>query len=176
MSESSKRHKLTVKKKLNFGILICSTSRYNQLKNGYRIKDASGDLIEKMVDSAGYKINFRKIISDNKVLINNEMKNIIESKDIDVGIFCGGTGISRSDVTIESISPFLEKKLPGFGEIFRFLSFHEMGSATILSRTIAGIANGKAVFCIPGSPDAVKLCFEKLILPEVAHIVRHARE
>jgi len=70
----------------------------------------------------------------------------------------------------------MEKTLPGFGELFRLLSYEKIGSAAILSRALAGIAKGKAFFCIPGSPDAVKLCLEKLILPEAAHIVKHARE
>jgi molybdenum cofactor biosynthesis protein B len=91
-------------------------------------------------------------------------------------VFCGGTGIAPSDVTIETVLPFLEKVLPGFGEIFRFLSFEKIGSAAVLSRAVAGVVKGKAFFCIPGSPDAVRLCFEKLILPEAAHIVKHARE
>jgi molybdenum cofactor biosynthesis protein B len=72
--------------------------------------------------------------------------------------------------------PFLEKKLPGFGEVFRFLSYRQIGSAAVLSRASAGVSRGKVLFCIPGSPEAVRLCFEKLILPEAAHIVKHARE
>lgn len=91
-------------------------------------------------------------------------------------MFCGGTGIAPSDITIETVFPFLEKTLPGFGEIFRRLSFDEIGSAALMSRALAGVAKGKVFFCIPGSSNAVKLCFEKLILPEAAHIVKHARE
>jgi molybdenum cofactor biosynthesis protein B len=95
---------------------------------------------------------------------------------LDAAIFCGGTGIAPSDVTIETVTPLLQKVLPGFGEIFRRLSFDEIGSGAVLSRAIAGVVNGKAVFCVPGSPNAVKLCMEKLILPESPHIVKHARE
>jgi len=84
--------------------------------------------------------------------------------------------VTVSDVTIETVSPLLEKILPGFGEIFRRLSFDKIGSGALLSRAIAGVAKGKVVFCIPGSPDAVRLCFERLILPEAPHIVKHARE
>jgi molybdenum cofactor biosynthesis protein B len=79
-------------------------------------------------------------------------------------------------VTIETVTPLLQKVLPGFGEIFRQLSFDEIGSSAVLSRATAGVVNGKAVFCVPGSPNAVKLCMEKLILPESPHIVKHARE
>jgi len=93
-----------------------------------------------------------------------------------VVIFSGGTGITSTDVTIETVSPFFVKTLPGFGEFFRRISFEKVGSAAVLSRAVAGVANGKAVFCIPGSPNAVRTAVEILILPEAPHIVKHARE
>ena len=104
------------------------------------------------------------------------MRQALASADLDAVVFCGGTGIAPSDITIETVSPFLEKVLLGFGEIFRRLSLDTIGSAAVLSRAIAGVAKGKAFFCIPGSPDAVRLCFKRLILPETSHIVKHARE
>ncbi|MBX5329088.1 MAG: molybdenum cofactor biosynthesis protein B [Candidatus Bathyarchaeota archaeon] len=176
MSESTKKHKAEAPKNLNFGIFVCSTSRYQKLKKGEQVEDVSGDLIESMLKNAGYIVAFRKLIPDDKALIEESMRQALASSGLDVVVFCGGTGITSSDITIETVSPFLEKVLPGFGEIFRRLSFEKIGSAAVLSRAIAGVANGKAFFCIPGSPDAVKVCFEKLILPEVAHIVKHARE
>lgn len=118
---------------------------------------------------------FRRIIPDRKSLIENGVRQAIAS-DLDAVVFCGGTGVAPSDITIETVSPFLEKVLPGFGETFRRLSFDQIGSAAILSRATAGVVKGKVFFCIPGSPNAVKLCFEKLILPEAAHIVKHVRE
>ncbi|MGQ9624966.1 MAG: MogA/MoaB family molybdenum cofactor biosynthesis protein [Candidatus Bathycorpusculaceae bacterium] len=176
MGESTKRHKAEAPKKLKFGVYVCSTSRHKQLAKGESIKDVSGDLMETFVKNAGHTLAFRKIIPDDKTVIEDCMRRILASTDLDVIVFCGGTGVAPSDVTIETVSPFLEKVLPGFGEIFRRLSFDEMGSAAVLSRAVAGVAKGKAIFCIPGSPDAVRLCFEKLILPEAAHIVKHARE
>ncbi len=176
MSESARRHKAEAPKKLKFGIFICSTSRYRQSKKGERVEDASGDLIESLLKNAGHIVAFRKLIPDDKALIEEGMRQALASADLDVVVFCGGTGIAPSDITIETLSPFLEKVLPGFGEIFRLLSFDKIGSAAVLSRAIAGVAKGKAFFCIPGSPDAVKICFEKLILSESAHIVKHARE
>jgi len=80
------------------------------------------------------------------------------------------------DVTIETVKPLLEKELHGFGEIFRWLSYQTIGSAAVMTRAVAGVMEGKGVFCIPGSPQAVKLCLEKLIIPEVGHIIFHARE
>jgi len=91
-------------------------------------------------------------------------------------IFSGGTGITPTDITIETVTPFFEKTLPGFGEFFRRISYDKVGSAAVLSRATAGVVKGKAVFCIPGSPEAVKTSVEMLILAEAPHIVKHARE
>jgi len=176
MSESTLRHKAEAPKKLGFGIIVCSTSRYNQLKRGEKITDESGDLIEKLVKEHGHSVVFRKIIPDDREAIAKEVKNVLDSPSVDVAVFCGGTGITATDVTIETVSPFMEKTLPGFGELFRLLSYERIGSAAILSRAFAGVAKGKVFFCVPGSTDAVRLCFEKLILPEAAHIVKHVRE
>ena len=176
MSESTKKHKAEAPKTLKFGIFICSTSRYQKTRKGGQAEDVSGDLIEDFLKKAGHTVTFRKLIPDEKALIEEGVRQSLASADLDAVVFCGGTGIAPSDVTIETVLPFLEKVLPGFGEIFRFLSFEKIGSAAVLSRAVAGVAKGKAFFCIPGSPDAVKLCFEKLILPETAHIVKHARE
>jgi molybdenum cofactor biosynthesis protein B len=176
VSESAKKHKAAAPKQLTFAVFVCSTSRYQQLQKGERISDVSGDLIEALLKNAGHRILFKKIIADDKALIREEVKNVLSSADIDAAIFCGGTGIAPSDVTIETVSPFLEKTLPGFGEIFRRLSYNKVGSSAVLSRAVAGVAKGKALFCIPGSPDAVRVSIETLILPEAPHIVRHARE
>ena len=175
MSESSEKHKAAAPTQLNFGVFVCSTSRYQQLQKGTKTIDVSGDLIEALVKTAGHNVMFKKIISDDKTQIQDAAKNVLGSADLDVAIFCGGTGIAPSDVTIEAVTPFLEKTLPGFGEIFRHLSYNKVGSAAMLSRAAAGVAKGKALFCIPGSPEAVRFSVETLILPEAPHIVRHAR-
>ena len=176
MSESTKRHKAEAPKRLRIGIFTCSTSRYQKMKKGEQAEDVSGDLIEDFLKKAGHTVTFRKLIPDDKAFIEEGVRQALASADLDAVVFCGGTGIAPSDITIETVLPFLEKVLPGFGEIFRLLSFEKIGSAAVLSRAVAGVAKGKAFFCIPGSPDAVRLCFERLILPEAAHIVKHARE
>ncbi len=176
MSKSTKKHKSTAPQKLKFGIFICSTSRYKQQKNNESTSDISGNLIESLLAKMCHVAVFRKIISDDKTMIEESLKEALALSELDAIIFCGGTGITRTDVTIEAVTPFMEKTLPGFGEIFRRLSFDQTGSAAILSRASAGISKGKAIFCIPGSPDAVRLCLEKLIFPEAGHVVRHARE
>ncbi|MCJ7559717.1 molybdenum cofactor biosynthesis protein MoaB [Candidatus Bathyarchaeota archaeon] len=176
MSDSAKKHKAAAPRKLNFGIFICSTSRFQLMQKGERIDEISGDTMEALLKTAGHVVLFKKIISDDKVMIQEAVKRVLGSADLDVAIFCGGTGIAPSDVTIETVSPFLEKTLPGFGEIFRRLSYDKVGSAAVLSRAVAGVAKGKVLFCVPGSPDAVRVSVELLILPEAPHIVRHARE
>jgi molybdenum cofactor biosynthesis protein B len=176
VSESTKKHKAEAPKKLKFAVFVCSTSRYQQLKKGEKVKDVSGDLIEAFLKKAGHMVILRRLIPDDKALIEESVKQALARADLDAVVFCGGTGIAPSDITIETLSPFLEKTLPGFGEIFRRLSYDKIGSAAVLSRALAGVAKGKVFFCIPGSPDAVRLCFEKIILLEAPHILKHARE
>ena len=176
MSETSKKHKASAPKQLKFAVFVCSTSRYQELQKGEKITDVSGDAIGALLKNAGHIVLSKKIIADDKNQIAEAVKTVLNSLEVDAAIFCGGTGITRKDVTIEIVQPFLEKVLPGFGEIFRRLSYDKLGSAAVMSRAIAGVAKGKALFCIPGSPDAVRVSVEMLILPESPHIVRHIRE
>lgn len=176
MSESTKKHKSTAPKQLNFAVFVCSTSRYEEMKKGEKTTDVSGDTIEALLTNAGHKVLSRKVIADDKAIIAEAVRNVLGSAELNAAIFCGGTGVAPKDVTIETVTAFFEKTLPGFGEIFRRLSYDKMGSAAVMSRAAAGVAKGKVLFCIPGSPDAVRVSVERLILPETPHIVRHIRE
>jgi molybdenum cofactor biosynthesis protein B len=176
MSESTRMHKAHAPKTLKFAVFICSTSRYKAMQKGEQLTDVSGDAIESLLKNAGHQVLFKRIILDDKTMIEHAVKSVLDNAGVDAAIFCGGTGITPTDVTIETVSPFLEKTLPGFGEIFRRLSYDKAGSAAVMSRAVAGVVRGKALFCIPGSPDAVRVSVEMLILPEAPHIVRHARE
>ena len=177
MSESSKTHKSKAPKILTYGIFICSTSRYNQIETGEKnVSDVGGDTIVELLKKAGQKALFKKIIPDDETLIQDAVMYATGLNEVDVAIFSGGTGITPTDITIETVLPFFDKVLPGFGEFFRRISYDKVGSSAVLSRAIAGVAKGKAIFCIPGSPDAVKTAVEMLILPEAPHIVKHARE
>ena len=176
MSESTKQHKATAPKQLNFAVFVCSTSRYQQVQKGEKIDDVSGDTIEALLRNARHRVLSKKIIADNEGMIEEAVHSVLSSAELDAAVFCGGTGIAPKDITIEIVSPFFEKTLPGFGEIFRRLTYDKMGSAAVMSRAVAGVAKGKALFCIPGSPDAVRVSVERLILPEAPHIVRHTRE
>jgi molybdenum cofactor biosynthesis protein B len=176
MSETSKNHKAHAPKTLSFAVFICSTSRYLAIQKGEQTTDVSGDMIEFLLKKVGHRVLFRRVVSDDNVMIEHAVKSVLENDGADAAIFCGGTGIAPKDITIESVQPFLDKTLPGFGEIFRRLSYDKLGSAAVMSRAVAGVAKGKALFCIPGSPDAVRISVELLISPEASHIVKHARE
>jgi len=175
MSETSRRHKEEAPKKLSFAVIVVSTSRFRDFKAGKHVRDESGNLIVELLKANGHDVFLRDLLPDDGKLIEAGVKKALKSKKVDAVITCGGTGINPSDVTIETIEPLLDKELPGFGEIFRWLSYREIGSAAVMTRAIAGVAMGKAVFCLPGSPQAVRLCVERLILPEAGHIVLHAR-
>jgi molybdenum cofactor biosynthesis protein B len=172
VSESTKIHKAHAPRAVNFAIFICSTTRYQSLQKGEVVTDVSGDTIEELLKKFGHSVLFRRIIADDKNMIEHAARSVLDNP----AVFCGGTGITSSDVTIETVSSFFEKSLPGFGEIFRRLSYDKMGSAAVMSRAVAGVARGKALFCIPGSPHAVQVSVEQLISPEAGHIVKHARE
>lgn len=177
MSESSHKHKSQAPMKLNFAVIVSSSSRYQKLKERQPVTDPSGDLIVELIEDAGYSVVSREILPDDPVLIGKYVGKNIGSEAVDAIVVCGGTGVSITDVTIETVRPLMIKTLPGFGELFRKLSYDEIGSAAIITRALAGVTDqGKAVFCIPGSPQAVKLVMTKLILPETGHILKHARE
>ena len=175
MSETSKKHKEKAPKNLSFAVITISTSRYKDSLAGKPVTDESRDLILKTLKNNGHAVAVQRLITDNKAMIQETMREMLNSPKVDAIISTGGTGITPADLTIEAVEPILEKKLPGFGELFRHLTYQEIGSSAVMSRAIAGVAKGKAVFCLPGSPHAVKLCLERLILPETAHIVLHAR-
>jgi len=176
MSETAAEHKAEAQGQLNFAVIICSTSRYEETSKTGRADDASGDLIIKMLRENGHRVTMRRIIPDDKEQIQRVLMRALKSRKVDAIIFSGGTGVSPKDVTIEAVKPMLEKEIPGFGEIFRFLSYKKIGSAAILTRALAGTCRGKAIFCLPGSSDSVSLALEKLIIPEAGHIIKHARE
>jgi len=175
MSKTSKMHKEEAPKRLGFGVITVSTSRHRDSQTDKHVVDESGDLIVEKLKNHGHTVVSRQLIPDDKSMIKQTIQEMLKSPKVDAIITCGGTGINPSDVTIETLKPLLEKELQGFGEIFRWLSYEGIGSAAVMSRAIAGIRRGKAIFCLPGSPQAVKLCLEKLILPEAGHIILHAR-
>lgn len=135
-----------------------------------RANDTGGDLIEQRATGGGAVIVFRAIVKDEPDQIGALLDRIIAETDAQVVLFTGGTGIAPRDTTYDAIARRLEKVMPGFGELFRMLSYAEVGAAAMLSRAIAGTYRGKLVFCMPGSPNAVQVAMDKLIMPELQHL------
>ncbi|MCZ7356903.1 MAG: MogA/MoaB family molybdenum cofactor biosynthesis protein [Candidatus Methanoperedens sp.] len=157
-------------------ILTISTSRYEKYGNvdrPERAEDASGKLIWGMVEVQGSEVVHYELLPDNIDMIREALKRGLYS-EADVILSTGGTGLSPADVTIEAVMSFFEKEMPGFGELFRQKSIEQIGNAVMLSRAIAGVSRQKAIFCLPGSPNAVKLALE-LVLPEMGHILKHVK-
>lgn len=136
--------------------------------------DTSGKAIQAILSDAKIPIRHYTIVPDRIEAIRDEV--IRSLKTANCIILNGGTGLTHDDCTIEAVSPVLEKKIDGFGELFRQKSFLEIGTSTMLSRAVAGIIQGKAIFCIPGSTPAVTLATKELIVPEIAHILSHANK
>jgi molybdenum cofactor biosynthesis protein B len=133
--------------------------------------DSSGQLIKSQLGNEGHPLAGYRIVKDEPVQIEALLQDILRQSEVDAVIVNGGTGISPRDGTYEVIVKLLEKRLDGFGEIFRYLSYQDIGSAAIMSRAVAGSAQGKVVISLPGSKGAVGLAMEKLILPELRHMV-----
>jgi molybdenum cofactor biosynthesis protein B len=133
--------------------------------------DTSGQTIKKFLSDEGHETAGYRIIKDEPAQIETLLGEVLGSNDTDAVIVNGGTGIAPRDGTYEVVSRFLEKKLDGFGEIFRYLSYLDIGSAAVMSRAAAGTARGKILISLPGSKGAVTLAMEKLILPEIRHMV-----
>ncbi|RCJ30549.1 molybdenum cofactor biosynthesis protein [Nostoc minutum NIES-26] len=138
--------------------------------------DKSGQLIQQLLLSANHAVGSYAIIKDEPAQIQEKIESLGQNLNLDVLIFNGGTGIAPRDTTYDAIEKLLEKTLPGFGELFRFLSYQEIGSRAIASRAVAGIYQSKLIFSLPGSSNAVRLGMEKLILPELAHLVSQMRK
>jgi molybdenum cofactor biosynthesis protein B len=133
--------------------------------------DTSGQTIKQLLSDEGHQTTGYRIVKDEPLDIHALLDQALAQNDVDAIIVNGGTGISPRDGTFEVVDRFLEKKLDGFGELFRYLSYLDIGSAAIMSRAAAGTARGKVMISLPGSKGAVTLAMEKLILPEIRHMV-----
>ncbi|MFX1302112.1 MAG: molybdenum cofactor biosynthesis protein B [Promethearchaeota archaeon] len=174
--EVHEQHKKEAPTEINLALVIVSTSRFNEMKSGKRSSDKTIPKVERLLkNNQSISLGFTKIIPDSEEQINNVLIEVMKDDVIDSIIFSGGTGLSHKDITYEILEPRLEKKLSGFGELFRTLSYNEIGTSAILSRATAGILRGKkrnkVVFLLPGSPNAVKLALQQIIIPELGHIL-----
>jgi molybdenum cofactor biosynthesis protein B len=136
--------------------------------------DTGGALVAELLEAAGHEIAAREIVRDEPAEIEAALERALELAGTRAVIFTGGTGVAPRDVTPDTLEPRLDRIVPGFGELFRQLSYQEIGSAALLSRALAGLARGRVVIAIPGSRGAVRLAMEKLILPEIGHLAGEA--
>ncbi len=157
-------HKAHATLSLSCVVVTCSDTRTKET-------DTSGKLICHLLKEQGHSISEYHLIKDEPAEISQLLQQAAQQTDKQVIIINGGTGISRRDSTFEAVNGFLQKHLDGFGELFRHLSYKDIGSPAMLSRAVAGIHGHLVIFSIPGSQGAVRLAMEQLILPEIGHIV-----
>ena len=136
--------------------------------------DTGGALVQELLEQAGHRVAERSIVHDESDEIRAAVERATSEGDVRAVVVTGGTGVAPRDVTPDTVEPLLERVIPGFGELFRMLSFEEIGSAALLSRALAGLRAGRVVFVIPGSRGAVRLALERLIVPELAHLAGEA--
>lgn len=166
--ETHEKHKHDVPANLKIAVVTVSTSRTRET-------DVSGEVLKDAVEKNGHSVADYAVVPDAQEEIAETVKAFIE-EGADAVIVNGGTGVAPSDVTIEALEPLFDKKITAFGQLLTILSYEEIGTAFMNSRATAGIVDGRPVFCIPGSPNACRLAVEKLIMPEIGHSVKHARQ
>ena len=160
-------HHKKAERRLRVAVVTVSTSRYEKMKDGVEYTDEGGDAAAEEAEKAGHLVSRRSLISDDRAMLRREVKKFLTEMD-DVLLLTGGTGLSPRDVTVETVRPFFEKELDGFGELVRRLGYDEIGGAAILTRATAGVASGKLIVCMPGSPGAVRSAM-KAFAREFAH-------
>jgi molybdenum cofactor biosynthesis protein B len=138
--------------------------------------DKSGRRIRELLEADGHAVTHYRILRDDPEPLAAELRSLLSRPDVDVVLTNGGTGVSRRDLTVPVIEGLIDLPLPGFGELFRMLSWEQIGSGAMLSRAVAGIANGKLLFAMPGSTAAVELAMSKLVLPEIRHLLAELRK
>jgi molybdopterin adenylyltransferase len=165
MSESTQQHREAAAAK---GPVACAIVTVSDTRTPET--DTSGAAIRERLEAKGHTVVFYRIVKDEPDQISALLDEIVDSGEARVVLFNGGTGIAKRDTTYDALSRKLEKTLPGFGEIFRALSFADIGAAAMLSRATAGVYRGRLVFSMPGSSNAVKLAMDRLIAPELDHL------
>ncbi len=169
MSEATDQHRSSAEG-LTAGCGVLTASDTRTVAN-----DSGGDLIVATLEGAGHRVVQRELVKDEPHEIGRVVGEWIRDPEIEVILTTGGTGISQRDGTVEVVERFLDKRLDGFGELFRMLSWEEVASAAMLSRAVAGLAHDTLIFALPGSRAAVRLALEKLILPELPHLLFERR-
>ena len=162
MSQSTTQHRCDSPKSVRCAVVTVSDTRTLETDRG-------GQLVAELLTAGGHQVTTREIVPDDPARIGPLLERLADPAAVDAILLTGGTGITARDQTFETVSALLDKTMPGYGELFRMLSYEDIGPAAMLSRAVAGIARGKVVFAIPGSTNAVRLAMEKLILPQAGH-------
>jgi molybdenum cofactor biosynthesis protein B len=149
---------------VRYAVVTVSTSRSLD-------DDPAGDAIEAAVEDNGGEVTVRNLVPDDYDKVQAEVHNLVGRDDVDAVVTTGGTGVTPDDVTVEATEPLFDKTLPGFGELFRRLSYDEIGTKVVGTRAVAGVADGVPVFCLPGSENAVRLGVEEIVVREAGHLV-----
>lgn len=157
-------HRSKAPKSVKIAVITVSDTRTDK-------DDLSGNAIISLAEESGHKVVKKVIVKDEVQDIQKALREMVEDPELKAIVINGGTGVSKRDVTLEAVEHFEEKILPGFGELFRMLSYEEIGSAAMMSRAVAFVTEGKIVFCLPGSEKAVRLAMKRLIGPELGHLV-----
>jgi molybdenum cofactor biosynthesis protein B len=166
--EDSHQHSHLELDTVSFGVVTVSSSR--NLEN-----DPGGDRLETLIEADGHEVVVRELVGDDQAAIAATVEALVERDDVDAIVLTGGTGLSPEDVTVEAVRPLFDQEIPGFGELFRYLSYEDIGPRALLSRAFAGSKDGVVIFCLPGSEQGAAFGTEALILPTVAHILGHTQ-
>ena len=166
-ARSDLEHKATAPKSVGCYVITVSDTRTEDT-------DTAGQAIVDLLTAAGHRAIGRTIVKDDADLVRDTIGRQVANPDVQVIITTGGTGITSRDNTFEAVTGLLWKRLDGFGELFRMLSYEQIGAAAMMSRAVAGLIAGRVVVSLPGSEAAVRLALEKLLIPELGHLVREA--
>ncbi|MCC7012126.1 MAG: MogA/MoaB family molybdenum cofactor biosynthesis protein [Planctomycetes bacterium] len=161
-------HRQDAPKALRFAVITISDTRD-------AATDRGGPFLADGLASAGHVVTLREIVRDERSEIESAVRRAVAREDVDLVLTTGGTGLAPRDVTFDTLRALFDSEIPGFGELFRWLSFREIGAATLLSRAIGGLLSRKVVLALPGSPRALKLALEEIVLREAGHLVAQAR-
>ncbi|MAE97140.1 MAG: molybdenum cofactor biosynthesis protein [Deltaproteobacteria bacterium] len=163
-TKSVHRHRQSAPRNLVAAVITVSDTRTLET-------DTGGALLVELLEKAGHRIALRRLVPDDAQAIRARAGEALSHPEVQAVLLTGGTGVAPRDVTPEALAPLLERELPGFGELFRMLSFEEIGPAAMLSRAVAGMVGDKVVFALPGSRGALRTAMTRLILPELGHLV-----
>jgi len=161
-------HRATAPRSIGCFVLTISDSKTEAT-------DTSGQLIRELLAGAGHTMVGYAIVRDEPAQVTAVIRKGCTDAAVEAFILTGGTGVTSRDSTFEAVEALLDKRLTGFGELFRMLSYQEIGAAAMMSRAQGGVVQGRALFSLPGSPNACRLALEKLILPELGHVLREVR-